>query len=73
MVEPMRAHADVGMCAFKMLFPDDRINSAGTCISRSGAAWDRGMFEPDQGQYDQQEEVFGPCARCSTLPKGDAG
>ncbi len=60
-IEPM-FEKDVGMCASKMLYPDKRINSAGICISRSGAAWDRGMFEPDLGQYDLQEEVFGPCA-----------
>jgi len=47
LVEPMNAQANVGMSASKMLFPDGRINSAGTCISRSGAAWDRGMFELD--------------------------
>jgi len=52
----------VGMCASKMIFPDGRINSTAICISRSGAAWDRGMGEPDQGQYDVAEEVFGPCA-----------
>jgi GT2 family glycosyltransferase len=62
LTQPMYAHADVGMCASKMLFPDGKINSTGICISRSGAAWDRGMFEPDTGQYDQREEVFGPCA-----------
>ncbi len=62
LTDPMRTQANVGMCASKMLLPDGRINSAGICISRSGAAWDRGMFEPDKGQYDQCEEVFGPCA-----------
>jgi GT2 family glycosyltransferase len=52
----------IGMCAAKMLFPDGRINSTGICVSRSGAAWDRGMFEVDNGQYDSREEIFGPCA-----------
>ncbi|UEC41748.1 MAG: hypothetical protein METHSR3v1_2460001 [Methanothrix sp.] len=56
------ADPEVGVCAAKMLFPDGRINSAGICISRSGAAWDRGMFEPDRGQYEFVEEVFGACA-----------
>ncbi len=51
----------VGLYAAKMLFPDGRVNSAGICISRSGASWDRGMFETDHGQYDRYEEVFGPC------------
>jgi hypothetical protein len=61
-MKPMVEDPRVGMCASKMLFPDGRINSTGICISRSGAAWDRGMFEPDRGQYNHQEEVFGPCA-----------
>jgi hypothetical protein len=50
----------VGMWAPKMLFLDGRINSTGICISRSGAAWDRGMGEEDLGQYDVGCEVFGP-------------
>ncbi|MGB9177188.1 MAG: glycosyltransferase family 2 protein [Methanoregula sp.] len=61
-VQPMRSDARIGMCASKMLFPDGRINSTAICISRSGAAWDRGIGETDHGQYDVAEEVFGPCA-----------
>jgi GT2 family glycosyltransferase len=61
LIEPM-ADRSVGMCASKMLLPDGRIASTGICLSRSGAAWDRGAFEPDEGRYDQQLEVFGPCA-----------
>jgi GT2 family glycosyltransferase len=61
-VKPMISDPFVGMCASKMIFPDGRINSTAICISRSGAAWDRGMGEPDHGQYDVAEEVFGPCA-----------
>lgn len=61
-VKPVLADPTVGMCGAKMVFPDGRINSTGICISRSGAAWDRGMGEPDRGQYDTQEEIFGPCA-----------
>lgn len=59
----------VGMCAAKMLFTDGRINSAGICISRSGAAWDRGMFELDTGQFDLPQEVFGPCAGAALYRK----
>jgi GT2 family glycosyltransferase len=69
LTKPMCAHADVGMCASKMLLPEGKINSTGICISRSGAAWDRGMFEPDTGQYDQREEVFGPCAGAALYRK----
>lgn len=67
-IEPM-VDAKVGSCAAKMLFPDGRINSAGICFSRSGAAWDRGMFENDSGQYDLQEEVFGACAGAALYRK----
>jgi hypothetical protein len=62
LAKPMFSDPLVGMCASKMIFPDGRINSTGICISRSGAAWDRGMGEPYQGHYDVAEEVFGPCA-----------
>ncbi|MDD1723559.1 MAG: glycosyltransferase family 2 protein [Methanospirillum sp.] len=62
LVQPMISDSSVGMCCSKMVFPDGRINSTGICISRSGAAWDRGGGEPDRGQYDTAEEVFGPCA-----------
>ncbi|WOX56626.1 glycosyltransferase family 2 protein [uncultured Methanoculleus sp.] len=58
----MDADPTTGMCAAKMLFPNGTINSTGICIARSGAAWDRGMYEPDHEQYDRPDEVFGPCA-----------
>ena len=60
LIKPMVSDTSVGICASKMLFPDGRINSTAICISRSGAAWDRGMGEPDNGQYNVPEEVFGP-------------
>jgi hypothetical protein len=59
---PMISDPDVGMCASKMVLPDGRINSTGICISKSGEPWDRGGGQPDDGQYDSPEEVFGPCA-----------
>jgi len=62
LARPMTSDPHLGMCASKMVFPDGRINSTAICISRSGAAWDRGMGELDHGQYDEPEEIFGPCA-----------
>jgi GT2 family glycosyltransferase len=62
LTKPVVSDPSVGMCASKMIFPDGRINSTAICISRSGAAWDRGMGELDHGQYDIAEEIFGPCA-----------
>jgi hypothetical protein len=65
----MNGDESVGMCAPKMLFPDGRINSTGICISRSGAAWDRGMFEEDRSQYDTPEGIIGPCAGAALYRK----
>jgi hypothetical protein len=62
LAKPMVSDPFVGTCASKMVFPDGRISSTAICISRSGAAWDQGMGEPDHGQYDVAKEVFGPCA-----------
>lgn len=69
LIRPMMQEPFVGMCASKMIFPDKKINSTGICISRSGAAWDRGGFEQDHGQYDHEEEVFGPCAGAALYRK----
>ena len=70
LVDAARHDDDVGMCASKMLFMKSPgiIDSTGICISRSGACWDRGMFEPDLGQYSSGE-VFGPCAGAALYRK----
>lgn len=67
----MLSDESVGMCASKMLRMDDPavIDSTGICISRSGACWDRGMFEKDGGQYEAVDEVFGPCAGAALYRK----
>ncbi|BAI60319.1 putative glycosyltransferase [Methanocella paludicola SANAE] len=67
----MISNERVGMCASKMLRMDDPtiIDSTGICISRSGACWDRGMFEKDEGQYEAVVEVFGPCAGAALYRK----
>jgi len=62
LAEAIGSDDGVGMVAPKMLLFDGRINSTGICVSRSGAAWDRGMGEADHGQYDEACEVFGPSA-----------
>lgn len=69
LIQPMMREPAVGMCASKMISPDKKINSTGICLSRSGAAWDRGGFEQDNGQYDHEEEVFGPCAGAALYRK----
>jgi GT2 family glycosyltransferase len=64
LVRAINSYGKIGMCASKILFMKDHniINSTGTCISRSGACWDRGIFEKDAGQYDSMKDIFGPCA-----------
>jgi O-antigen biosynthesis protein len=69
LLKAMDADDTLGMCAPKILFPNGRIDSTGICISRSGAAWDRGMFEQDAGRFDIPEEVFGPCAGAALYRK----
>lgn len=63
LVKTAESDPSIGMCASKMLFMDrpDTINSAGINVSRSGACWDRGLYEP-ASHYAEPDEVFGPCA-----------
>lgn len=58
-----------GMYAPKMVYPDGRINSTGICISLSGAAWDRGMGEEDNGQYNVSEDILGPCGGAAIIKR----
>lgn len=55
---------DTGMVAAKMLnfFQTNRIDSFGIYPTTAGIGNNLGIGETDQGQYDQQSEVFGPCA-----------
>lgn len=71
LVDTINSDANAGMCASKMLFMKNTefIDSTGICISRSGACWDRGMFERDNGQYESIDEVFGPCAGAAMYRK----
>lgn len=39
----------------------DLINNAGTKLSVAGEAADRGIFEPDHGQYDREEDLEAIC------------
>jgi GT2 family glycosyltransferase len=50
--------------ASKMLLYDrrDRLHSAGDFYRADGVPGSRGVWQPDRGQYDLVEEVFGPCA-----------
>jgi GT2 family glycosyltransferase len=69
LIKPMEMDTSVGMCASKMILLNDKIDSTGIRISLSGAAYDRGFSNEDHGQYDFQEEVFGPCAGAALYRK----
>ena len=62
MVTAIETDDNIGTVAPRMLLMDGRINATGMCISRSGAAWNRGMFEKDAGQYERPEQMIGACA-----------
>ncbi len=59
----LASHAEAGMAASKMLLFIRReiINSAGDLYRADGIAGNRGVWEKDDGQYEREEYVFGPC------------
>jgi GT2 family glycosyltransferase len=60
MVEMADQDSQVAAVAPKMLLYRDpiRLNGVGGCMNALGYTWDRGMFEKDQGQYDDSSEVL---------------
>lgn len=55
---------DTGSVACKMLnfYNRMKIDDAGDFIKKKGSPYARGHGEIDQGQYDEPEFIFGPCA-----------
>lgn len=49
----------------------DVINNAGSYLSPSGEAGDRGIYAPDQGQFDEAEDVEALCG-CAALFRREA-
>ncbi|MDO8670187.1 MAG: glycosyltransferase family 2 protein, partial [Dehalococcoidia bacterium] len=64
LVEALERNPNAGMAASKMLLFDRRdvLNSAGDFYGIDGIPGNRGVWERDQGQYDESLEVFGACA-----------
>jgi GT2 family glycosyltransferase len=56
-------HPEAGTVTSKILLFDERkiFNSAGDLYSIEGLPINRGVWEKDQGQFDEEEEVFSPC------------
>lgn len=63
LVQALEEHPEAGSVASKMLLFDRRdvLNSAGDLYGLDGLPANRGVWEKDEGQYDQALEVFGAC------------
>jgi GT2 family glycosyltransferase len=59
----LERHPEAGTVTSKILLFDERnvFNSAGDLYSIEGLPINRGVWEEDRGQYDEEEEVFSPC------------
>jgi GT2 family glycosyltransferase len=57
------SHPQTGIFASKLLLFDerDKIHSAGDSIGLDGIPRNRGVWQQDKGQFDQQASVFGGC------------
>lgn len=63
LVGALLAHPEAGSAASKMLLYDRRdvLHTAGDMMGRDGIPRNRGVWQRDAGQYDQERWVFGPC------------
>ena len=60
LIAEMRSRPDVALGSGKLLRMDRHtLDSAGIRIQRSRKTWDRGAEQPDRGQFDKIERVFG--------------
>ncbi len=62
-IDAFRRNPRVGVIASKMLLFDqrDHFHTAGDFYRLDGRPGNRGIWQKDQGQYDQEELVFGAC------------
>ncbi len=63
LVDAFERHPEAGMVASKMLLFNerDRFHTAGDQYRVDGRLQNRGVWEKDTGQYDQEEYVFSAC------------
>jgi GT2 family glycosyltransferase len=59
LVRQMARHPRAALATGKLLRPDGSIDSAGITLPRNRRPRDRGSGQPDRGQYDRVETVFG--------------
>jgi GT2 family glycosyltransferase len=63
LVESLQAHPEAGIAASKMLMFDrrDTLHSAGDGFGTDGIPINRGVWQKDEGQFDNDIYVFGGC------------
>jgi GT2 family glycosyltransferase len=63
LVAAMQEHPEAGMAAAKMLLFDkrDTLHSAGDGYGIDGIPFNRGVWQPDGGQFDEPGWIFGGC------------
>jgi GT2 family glycosyltransferase len=63
LVDALLAHPEAGMAAAKMLLFDrrDHIHSAGDGYGRDGIPFNRGVWQRDEGQFEEPGWIFGGC------------
>lgn len=66
-VDAFARHPEAGMVASKMLLFDrrDTIHTTGDYFTVEGKPGNRGVWQRDEGQYDQEEYVFSACGGSS--------
>ncbi len=64
LISALDRHPWAGMAASCLMLYDqpDHFHSTGDYYGLDGMPNSRGVWQPDRGQYDREEDVFGPCA-----------
>lgn len=70
-MDAFQRHEEVGLVASKMLLFNqrDHIHTAGDGFTTDGRAFNRGVWQPDSGQFDTEEYVFSACGGSSAYRK----
>jgi GT2 family glycosyltransferase len=71
LVQRMQSDPAIGICGCKIMYWNEKnvINSTGLIANKICFVWDRGSFELDQGQYDDQNEVLSVCGAAMLIRK----
>lgn len=66
-VKAFNTHEDVGIVASKMMLFDERdtFHTAGDGFTTDGRAFNRGVWQKDKGQFDEEAYVFSACGGSS--------